>query len=130
MDAVPRSVHTVNLGGEPLHKDLVQRIYQLDHVRRVFNLYGPSEDTTCSTFAVVPQDVEQVTIGCPIANTQAYLLDEQQKPVPDGEVGELYLGGAGVVSSFGFGYRCHQHGRQFLRAGGQFFASGSIGGKY
>src|SRR5437764_5751640 len=46
----PGSVRVVNLAGEALEPSLVQQIYQQPNVQRVFNLYGPSEDTTYSKF--------------------------------------------------------------------------------
>ncbi|HEX4457689.1 MAG TPA: amino acid adenylation domain-containing protein, partial [Polyangia bacterium] len=73
--ALPPSVRTVNLAGEALPRALVSRLYDLG-VERVHNLYGPSEDTTYSTFCLVPRDDErEPTIGRPIANTRAYVLD-------------------------------------------------------
>ncbi|MET0626706.1 MAG: phosphopantetheine-binding protein, partial [Pyrinomonadaceae bacterium] len=69
--------------------------------RRVLNLYGPSEDTTYSTFDVVASEGGgRVTIGRPIANTQAYLVDASRRPVPVGVAGELYLGGAGLARGY------------------------------
>ena len=86
---VPASVRTVNLAGEPLKTSLVRQIYDLENIKEVFDLYGPSEDTTYSTFTL--RDKGKATIGRPIANTQAYILDRYFQPVPVGIPGELLL---------------------------------------
>jgi amino acid adenylation domain-containing protein len=100
-DSIPASVHTVNLAGEPLQKYLVQQIYQQNTIQQVFNLYGPSEDTTYSTFALVRGEVVgSPPIGRPIANTQVYILDRHLQSVPIGILGELYLGGAGLSRGY------------------------------
>jgi amino acid adenylation domain-containing protein len=100
-DGVPASVKTVNLAGEPLKRALVEQVYERGTVRRVLNLYGPSEDTTYSTFAIVARGaVGEPTIGRPVANTQAYLLDRHLRLVPRGVVGELYLGGEGLSRGY------------------------------
>jgi len=99
--AVPERVKVVNLAGEPLKNALVQAIYQSTQVQRVFNLYGPSEDTTYSTFTVVaPGATTEPTIGRPLANTQTYILDQHGQPVPIGVIGELYIGGAGLARGY------------------------------
>lgn len=99
--AIPTWVRTINLAGEFLPDNLVQQLYQLDHVQRVFNLYGPSEDTTYSTYALIaPNQQEIITIGRPINNTQAYVLDRFLQPVPIGVVGELYISGAGLARGY------------------------------
>ncbi|HEY0174085.1 MAG TPA: amino acid adenylation domain-containing protein [Pyrinomonadaceae bacterium] len=99
--AVPETVLTVNLAGEPLQRKLVEQIYERTRAGRVLNLYGPSEDTTYSTFDVVESDEHaRVTIGRPIADTRAYLLDARLRPVPQGVTGELYLGGAGLARGY------------------------------
>ncbi len=98
---IPPSVRTINLAGEPLENSLVQDIYQQESVRQVLNLYGPSEDTTYSTFARVPKGAtEEPSIGRPIANTEVYLLDRFSQPVPVGVRGELHLGGAGLARGY------------------------------
>src|SRR6185436_15669416 len=45
---IPDSVKTINLAGEPLTKSLVDEIYKASQAQKVWNLYGPSEDTTYS----------------------------------------------------------------------------------
>ncbi|MEH2262943.1 amino acid adenylation domain-containing protein [Nostoc sp.] len=99
VDGLPPSVRTVNLAGEPLQNQLVQQIYQNDRIQKVLNLYGPSEDTTYSTFAQIKRD-SNVTIGRPIANTQIYLFDTKLQPVPIGVPGEIYIGGAGLAKGY------------------------------
>ncbi|HVR98125.1 MAG TPA: amino acid adenylation domain-containing protein [Thermoanaerobaculia bacterium] len=98
---VPPSVRTVNLAGEPLKRALVQQIHQATAARRVLNLYGPSEDTTYSTFAPVAPEGEQIPpIGQPIAGTRAYVLDRRLRPAPLGIPGELHLAGAGLARGY------------------------------
>ncbi|MBL0696563.1 non-ribosomal peptide synthase/polyketide synthase, partial [Comamonas sp. JC664] len=50
LGAIPASVRTINLAGEPLPGTLARALYQSTSVQDVFNLYGPTEDTTYSTF--------------------------------------------------------------------------------
>nr|WP_301340591.1 non-ribosomal peptide synthetase [Myxococcus xanthus] len=100
--AVPDSVRTVNLAGEPLAQSLVDAIHQsAPGVRRVLNLYGPTEDTTYSTWTVAPRGAtREPTVGRPIEGTRAYVLDALGQPVPQGVAGELYLGGAGLARGY------------------------------
>jgi acyl carrier protein len=68
----------------------------------VRNLYGPTEDTTYSTYARMRKDEADgnVTIGSPIASTRAYVLDDEMGLAPVGVVGELYLGGNGLARGY------------------------------
>jgi amino acid adenylation domain-containing protein len=97
---IPASVKTLNLGGEALPNALAQGLYALGTVEKVGNLYGPTEDTTYSTYHVVPRGAEQVLVGTPVANTQAYVLDRHLQPVPIGAAGELYLAGDGLSRGY------------------------------
>ncbi|MCP4656648.1 MAG: AMP-binding protein, partial [bacterium] len=98
---VPESVTTINLAGEPLKNQLVRKIYEQDSIARVLNLYGPSEDTTYSTWARIPRDWSAAPpIGRPVANSAAYVLDRHLRPVPVGIPGELYMAGHGVVRGY------------------------------
>lgn len=99
MGGVPSSVKVVNLAGEALSDALVEQIYTQTHVQKVYNLYGPTEATTYSTYTLVPRGMP-VTIGRPITNTQAYILDAHRNPVPRGVLGELYLAGEGLARGY------------------------------
>jgi amino acid adenylation domain-containing protein len=87
-------------GGEALPRDLSEQLLALDC--ELWNLYGPTEATIWSTEQrIVSESVSAIVpIGAPIANTQMYVLDEQQQPVPIGVGGELYIGGAGVARGY------------------------------
>jgi amino acid adenylation domain-containing protein len=101
INGVPDSVRVVNLAGEPLQNTLVQKIYQQETIEQVFNLYGPSEDTTYSTFALVKKGAkDSPSIGRPITNTQVHILNRYFQPVPIGVVGELYIGGTGLARGY------------------------------
>src|SRR5258708_11534564 len=69
--AVPASVKVINLAGEALAETLVEEIYSATSVKKVYNLYGPTEDTTYSTYTLTKPN-QAVTIGSPLPNTQAY----------------------------------------------------------
>ena len=98
---LPASVKTVNLAGEPLPWPLAQAIHAGGTVERLYNLYGPSEDTTYSTWArVTAEDRRPPAIGRPITNGRAYVVDRTLRPVPVGVVGELWLGGAGLARGY------------------------------
>ena len=96
---LPESVCTVNLAGEALKEPLVSEVYAAGNIKRVNNLYGPTETTTYSTWATVSEQRE-ITIGRAVTNTQLYVLDGELELVPQGVLGELYIGGAGVSHGY------------------------------
>ena len=76
LSAVPASVRTVNLAGEPLPQRAASTgSTRRGRVEKVYDLYGPSEDTTYSTCVAAAAERRRPTIGRPIANTQVYILD-------------------------------------------------------
>ena len=99
LERLPASIRVVNLAAEPLSPSLVRRVYEKTKAEKVFDLYGPTECTTYSTFALRAPHSPAI-IGRPIANTQAHVLDGRQRPVPVGMPGELYLGGAGLARGY------------------------------
>ena len=96
---LPGSVQTVALAGEALPSALVDRLYAQQSIRAVWNLYGPSEDTTYSTaHRCVPG--KRPLIGRPLPGTQAYVVDRHLRPVPEGVAGELLLSGLGLARGY------------------------------
>ncbi|RKG69792.1 non-ribosomal peptide synthetase, partial [Corallococcus exercitus] len=99
LGAVPPGVRVVNLAGEALPETLAKQVYAVPTVQKLFNLYGPSEDTTYSTAFLVGRD-EVPLIGRPLPATRAYVLDASLQPVPVGVAGELYLAGEGQARGY------------------------------
>ncbi|WP_334186390.1 amino acid adenylation domain-containing protein [Noviherbaspirillum sp.] len=90
-------------GGEALGRDLACELAAL--VGRLWNVYGPTETTIWSTCAAIARAAKHgvgphMPIGRPLANTRVYLLDERQRVVPIGAIGEIYIGGAGVARGY------------------------------
>jgi len=126
--SVPSSVRVVNLAGEFLDTPLVDEIYRETRAEKVYDLYGPSETTTYSTFTL-RKPGGPATIGRPLANEKVYLLDPNQQPVPIGGAGEIYIGGAGVAR--GYLHRPELTAEKFVpnpfEAGGRFYRTGDLG---
>ncbi len=87
------------LGGEALPDMLAERFLAMLSNGRLLNMYGPTETTVWSTTAQIRKGVP-ISIGSPIANTQVVLLDRQGRLSPPGALGELCIGGAGVVRGY------------------------------
>ncbi|MCB8753035.1 non-ribosomal peptide synthetase [Planktothrix agardhii] len=67
------------------------------------NNYGPTENTVVTTSVKITPDLlteKAPPIGRPISNTQVYILDQYQQPVPIGIPGELYIGGSGLARGY------------------------------
>lgn len=67
------------------------------------NAYGPTENSVIVTCHAVDDETRlgaSIPIGKPIANTEAYILDEAMRPVPIGATGEIYAGGDGVAIGY------------------------------
>ncbi|MET3987968.1 amino acid adenylation domain-containing protein [Streptomyces sp. PvR034] len=66
------------------------------------NQYGPTECTMTSTRYAVPADPDTAAdlIGTPIDGVVVRLLDAELAPVPEGAVGEVYIGGTGVARGY------------------------------
>src|SRR5207302_1247488 len=98
-DVLPASVRIVNLAGEPLSDSLVRELYATGSVARVYDLYGPTEDTTYSTWTL-RQAGAPPSIGCPLPGTRAHVLGSSLSAMPPGISGELFLGGDGQARGY------------------------------
>jgi amino acid adenylation domain-containing protein len=91
------------IGGENLLAEKLKLWREFAPATRLINEYGPTETVVgCCVYEVQAGDPSSgsVPIGRPIDNTQLYVLDADLKPVPLGETGELYIGGAGVARGY------------------------------
>lgn len=93
------SVKTLMLGGEALPGAFVRDLRKVTPAR-ILNMYGPTETTIWSTVEEAGAGEGVVNIGTAIANTQVYVLDDRQQPVPPGVAGELWIGGDGVTRGY------------------------------
>ncbi|QBX40839.1 amino acid adenylation domain-containing protein [Pseudomonas fluorescens] len=96
---IPPSVRIINLAGEPLKQGLVDALYQQSTVEHVYDLYGPSEDTTYSTWTRRSAG-GQARIGRALDHSASHLLDADLHAVPQGVSAELYLSGAGITRGY------------------------------
>jgi len=110
---IPPSVRVLHVGGEPLSADVARELYRTTSVEDIFNHYGPTEATTAATVALVERDAQdRPTIGYPVAGACIHLLTPEGKPIGDGDVGEIYIGGSGVAC--GYWNRPELDGERFL----------------
>jgi amino acid adenylation domain-containing protein len=95
-------IQRILCGGETLPRDLANRL--LATGAELWNMYGPTETTIWSLIHRVQVagegETSQISVGGPIANTTAFILDAQQQLLPVGVPGELFLGGAGLARGY------------------------------
>ncbi|MBC9915636.1 non-ribosomal peptide synthetase [Chitinophaga varians] len=89
---------TILAGGEAVPVALKDRLVQLSD-QKVWNVYGPTEATIWATIKELKLD-EKITIGRPLSNTAAYILDGSGRPVPVGVPGQLCIGGVQVARGY------------------------------
>lgn len=99
-ESLPGGLKCLVFGGEVLKRSLVEQAYEQKPGLRVFNAYGPTEDTVYSTIAEVPSGTKVVTIGKSVPNSRAYILDDALQPVSAGAAGELYLAGSKLARGY------------------------------
>jgi len=99
MQSLPPSLRIINLAGEPLQTALVQQLYALPNINKVYDLYGPTETTTYSTVALRTSNGPD-TIGQPIRQEQVYIVDAHQNLMPVSLAGEILIGGVGLARGY------------------------------
>ncbi|MBT2407715.1 MULTISPECIES: non-ribosomal peptide synthetase [unclassified Streptomyces] len=93
----------VYTGGEPASPTHVHRLHQLHPGLTITNGYGPAESmgfTTTHTIEPTAEPTATVSIGRPLTNKHAYILDAHLAPAPPGTTGELYLTGDGLAHGY------------------------------
>ncbi len=123
------------LGGEASRLDWVERLRALSPGCEIYNHYGPTETTVgVLTYHVGPQvprtQSGTLPLGRPLPNSRIYLLDGGGQPVPNGDKGELCIGGPGVAR--GYLNRPDQTAERFVPdpfspdTGGRLYRSGDV----
>lgn len=133
--AVPEHLEDVITAGEQLRvSEEIRWLFAQLPGCRLHNHYGPTEThvVTALTLSADPQQWPVLpTIGRPIANTQIYVLDGRQQPVPLGVSGEIYIGGANVAR--GYLHRPELTAERFVRdpfseeAQARLYRTGDVG---
>ncbi|MFI5821799.1 amino acid adenylation domain-containing protein [Streptomyces rishiriensis] len=95
-DAAP-DLRVLVVAGEECPAGLVE---QWSPGRLLVNAYGPTECTVCATMTGPLTPTDEVTIGRPIPGVSVHILDDELLPVAAGEIGELYLSGAGLARGY------------------------------
>ena len=85
------------VGGETVDPEAARRVLAGRPPQRLLNLYGPTENTTYSTWYPIRTAPGPLPIGSPVANTTLYVVDRWLQPVPLGVAGELAVGGQGLA---------------------------------
>jgi len=134
--ATDLALRVVVFGGEALNFSALRSWFARhgDLQPRLINMYGITETTVHVTYReVTASDAaggERSLIGVPIPDLQVYLLDENRQPVAVDQVGEIYVGGAGVAR--GYLKRPELNAERFLAdpfssvAGARMYKSGDL----
>ncbi|WP_243525757.1 non-ribosomal peptide synthetase [Bacillus pseudomycoides] len=99
-----QSLRLIIFGGEPLNIGHVKNINRVNNIR-IVNHYGPTETTIGCIAGDIHLDSQDITrtyssIGKPIFNMTAYIVDEDLNMVPSGVPGELCISGVGVAKGY------------------------------
>ncbi|MDR3179397.1 MAG: amino acid adenylation domain-containing protein [Holosporaceae bacterium] len=126
--SVPKSVTTFNIAGEPLTQNIVDELYKLENIQKVYNLYGPTECTTYATCFLTKRNTKDtfVSIGGALSNAKIIVVDEQLQEVSSETKGEILIGGQCV----GIGYYGNQKStdEKFVTLNGErFYRTEDIG---
>jgi tyrocidine synthetase-3 len=107
LDSIPDALtglEAVTVGGESFGPELVKKHFELLANTALYNEYGPTENSVCTTaFRFNPARDENppiISIGRPITNVNCFILDRHNHPVPVGVPGDLYISGAGLARGY------------------------------
>ncbi|HMG84033.1 MAG TPA: amino acid adenylation domain-containing protein [Ferruginibacter sp.] len=128
------ALKTVFMSGDWIPVDLPARIKKYFPETAVISLGGATEGTVWSNYFPVEQtksDWKSIPYGKPLQNNFFYILNEQLQPVPQGVIGELYIGGVGVAR--GYANDKEKTAYSFVKdpfnknAGGMMYRTGDLG---
>lgn len=91
---------TILCGGDLYSDNLLYRLNNLDW--EVWNIYGPTETTVWATAGKLNQNNMGVSVGKPFQNVSCAILDSEEKLLPPGVKGELYINGINIMVNNSF----------------------------
>ena len=86
------------IGGEPFPPALLKQLQESSKAR-IYNMYGPTDTAVWSSLKDLT-NADKINIGKAISNTQLYILDKFNNPLPVGVPGELFIAGDGVCKGY------------------------------
>lgn len=96
-----RGLRYLLTGGEACNAAAAHRVLMESTPECLLNMYGPTEATTFSTYWQIDgEERATIPIGYPISNAQVHILDANLRAAPDGEFGEIYIGGDGIAMGY------------------------------
>jgi aspartate racemase len=101
IDSIPRALRYLVIGGEKAFPATIERWRAITDIP-LWNTYGPTETTVAVMIGEVSGIAcrRYVPLGAPVAGVDLYLLDGERRPVPQGEVGELYFRGVQTARGY------------------------------
>jgi amino acid adenylation domain-containing protein len=94
------SIKTIICGGEQLHKNQLDFLWDLNNDMKIYNEYGPTEATVGCIVKEITKEDSKILIGKPIANTKVHILNKEGNPCQIGMVGEIMISGEGLSSGY------------------------------
>ncbi|MDE1462996.1 non-ribosomal peptide synthase/polyketide synthase [Spartinivicinus poritis] len=90
----------VLFGGEAASPNHINRVLTAGKPKHLLNVYGPTENTTFSTWYEIQSQQNSYPIGIPISNSSAYVVNSKNNVCPVGVAGELLVGGLGIARGY------------------------------
>lgn len=88
---------SIGSAGESCTPDIIEKWGKGRHFT---NSFGPTENTVVATAAEKEDCIDKVTIGKPLPNVRVYTIDDDNKQVAVGEVGEIAMAGIQVARGY------------------------------
>jgi amino acid adenylation domain-containing protein/non-ribosomal peptide synthase protein (TIGR01720 family) len=120
-----KGLKAITVAGEQVDRDLVREHFEKLAAVKLYNEYGPTENSVCSTVYQLKPGADRVFIGKPISNVKCYILDRDGNLTPPGITGELYVSGTGLAR--GYTNRPELTAEKFSHRFNKSFCGGSRG---
>jgi len=90
----------ITVAGDNINMDLIRLHFKKLPNVALYNEYGPTENSICSTACQLYSNTQQITIGQPIANNRIYIINKNKQLSPIGIFGEICVAGVGLARGY------------------------------